>query len=114
MLRNRAGRLLWLSVPAASSPVGGGLIKLGHGSTWAAVSVGVAPFALCALLYATFIVGYLAAVLRYVCSGTDGQRAMERLIIVSARAVVTVLTLESGGRAGGQPRRGLSFPRSPR
>ncbi|HEY1623976.1 MAG TPA: hypothetical protein VGG16_09260 [Streptosporangiaceae bacterium] len=114
MRRNPVRRLLWLSLPAVSSPVGGGLIKLGHGSTWAAVSVAVAPYVVCALLYATFIVGYLAAVLRYVCSGADGQQAMERLITVSANAVVSILTLEPGARAAEQPRKELSSPRSPR
>jgi hypothetical protein len=97
-----------------SSPVGGGLIKLGHGSTWAAVSVCVAPYAVCALLYTVFIIGYLAAVLRYVCSGEDGQRAMERLITVSANAVVTILTLQANNHAGERPRTELSLPRSPR
>ena len=47
----------WLYVPAVSSPIGGGLIKIGHGSTWAAVTVGVAPYAICAMLYVVFVVG---------------------------------------------------------
>jgi hypothetical protein len=102
----------WLYVPAVSSPIGGGLIKLGHGSTWAAVAVGVAPYAVCVLLYLVFVVGYLAAVLRYVCAGPDGQEAMERLITVSANAVVAILTLRLF--AGGTPRRGLSSQHLPR
>jgi|SRR6266851_738134 len=83
----------WLYVPAVSSPIGGGLIKLGHGSTWAAASVGTAPYAVCALLYSIFVIGYLAAVLRYLCADAAGQQAMERLITVSANAVVSILTL---------------------
>jgi len=35
-------------LPAASSPIGGGLIKLGPGSTRAVVAVGMAPYAVCA------------------------------------------------------------------
>jgi hypothetical protein len=87
----------WLYLPAVSSPVGGGLVKLGHGSTWAAVSVGVAPYAVCALLYVVFVIGYLAAVLRFLCAGTEGQQAMARLIDVSADAVVSILTLSRRG-----------------
>src|SRR5579872_5303390 len=70
----------WLYVPAASGPIGGGLIKLGHGDTAAAVTVAVAPYAVCALLYTVFVVGYLGALVRYLCAGTAGQHAMERLI----------------------------------
>jgi hypothetical protein len=83
----------WLYASAASGPIGGGLIKLGHGSNWAAVGVGVAPYAICALLYSVFMIGYLAAVLRYLFSGPAGQQSMERLITVSANAIVSVLTL---------------------
>jgi hypothetical protein len=101
----------WLYVPAVSSPIGGGLIKLGRGSTWAAVAVGVAPYAVCVLLYLVFVLGYLAAVMRYLCAGPDGQEAMERLITVSANAVVSILTLRTF--AGGMPRTGLSSRRLP-
>jgi len=83
----------WLYVPAASGPIGGGLIKLGHGDTAAAVTVAVAPYAVCALLYTVFVVGYLGALVRYLCAGTAGQHAMERLIATSANAVVAILTL---------------------
>lgn len=84
----------WL-LPAASGPIGGGLIKLGHGGTAAAVTVAVAPYAVCALLYAVFVVGYLGALVRYLCAGTAGQQAMERLIATSANAVVAILTLSA-------------------
>lgn len=85
----------WLYVPAVSSPIGGGLIKLGHGSTFAAASVGLAPYAVCASLYAVFVVSYLAAVVRYLCADAAGQQAMERFITVSANAVVAILTLNA-------------------
>jgi len=81
----------WLYLPAASCPIGGGLIELGHGGTWAAVVVGAAPYAVYGLLYAVFGIVHLAAALRYLCAGPDGQQAMERLIEVSAGAVVTIL-----------------------
>jgi hypothetical protein len=91
-----AKRLLshgWLYIPAVSSPVGGGLIKIAHGSTWAAVAVGTAPYAICAMLYLLFVIGYLAALMRYMCAKSGGQEAMERLITVSANAIVSILTL---------------------
>jgi hypothetical protein len=90
-----AKRLLahgWLYIPAVSSPVGGGLIKLGHGSTWAAAAVGTAPYVICAFLYAVFVIGYLAAVTRCLLKSGE-QEAMERLITVSANAIVAILTL---------------------
>lgn len=96
MTTRPAKRLLshgWLYIPAVSSPVGGGLIKIGHGSTWAAVVVGAAPYAICAMLYVVFVIGYLAALIRYMCAGPAGQEAMERLITVSANAIVSILTL---------------------
>jgi len=83
----------WLYIPAVSSPVGGGLIKIGHGSTWAAFAVGIAPYAICAMLYVLFVIGYLAALMRYMCAKSGGQEAMERLITVSANAIVSILTL---------------------
>jgi hypothetical protein len=78
---------------AAAAPVGGGLIKLGGGSTWAATLVGAAPYAVYVLACLVFLLGYTTAVLRYVCSGEKGQESMERLITLSANAVVAILTL---------------------
>jgi hypothetical protein len=98
-----AKRLLahgWLYVPAAAGPIGGGMIKIGGGNSWAAVAVGVAPYAVCLLLYLVFVIGYLAAVTRYLCSDHAGQEAMERLITVSANSVVAILTLKRAGLPG--------------
>ena len=92
----RPRRLLargWFYVPAVSSPIGGGMIKLGRGSTLAAVAVGLAPYAVCALLLAVFVVGYLAALARYLWARPGEHEAMERLITVSANAVISILTL---------------------
>lgn len=92
----RPRRLLargWFYVPAASSPIGGGMIKLGRGSTLAAAAVGLAPYAICGLLLGVFVVGYLAALARYLWAQPGEQEAMERLIMVSANAVVSILTL---------------------
>lgn len=69
------------------------MIKLGHGSTPAAVAVGLAPYAVCALMLTIFVVGYLAALARYLWAQPEQQKAMERLIMVSANAVVSILTL---------------------
>jgi hypothetical protein len=83
----------WLYVPAASSPIGGGLIKVGQGSTWAAVAVGIAPYAVCALLFTVFVIGYLAALTRCLCAKPEQQEIRERLITVSANAIVSIMTL---------------------
>jgi hypothetical protein len=82
----------WAFVPAASGPVGGGMLKLGHGSATAALAVALAPYALWALLLSVFVVGYLAALARCIWR-TGDQEAMERMIMVSACAVVSILTL---------------------
>jgi hypothetical protein len=83
----------WAYTSAAAAPIGGGLIKLGRGSTLAAVAVGLAPYAIYGLLLAVFMIGYLAALARYLCAGPDGQEAMERLMVTSANAIVSILTL---------------------
>jgi hypothetical protein len=83
----------WLYLPAVAGPIGGGLIKVGGGNVWAAVVVGVAPYAICALAYSVFLIGYLTALVRYVWSGPDAQESMERLITISVNSVVGILTL---------------------
>ena len=96
MTARQARRLLahgGLYLPAASSPIGGGLIKLGQGSTWAAVAVGMAPYAVCALLFTVFVIGHLAALIRCLCAKPEQQEIRERLITVSANAIVSIMTL---------------------
>ncbi len=83
----------WLYAPAASGPVGGGLIKIGGGDTWAAVLVAIPPYVLCGLIDLVFVVGFLAGLVRFMFAGAQGQRDMERLIRVSAAAVVAIRTL---------------------
>jgi hypothetical protein len=83
----------WLYIPAVSGPVGGGLIKLGHGGTWAAVAVGTAPYVICTLLYSVFMIGYLAALIRYLCAKPEEREALLRFITVSANSIVSILTL---------------------
>jgi hypothetical protein len=55
--------------------------------------VGLAPYAIYGLLLAVFMIGYLAALARYLCAGPEGQEAMERLMVTSANAIVSILTL---------------------
>jgi hypothetical protein len=69
------------------------MLKASGGSTWSAIVVATAPYAISALLCFLFAIGFLAAVGRYLCSNSDGQDAMERLIRLSANAVVSILTL---------------------
>jgi hypothetical protein len=77
----------------APGPIGGGLVKLGRGSTVAAVAVGLAPYAIWVLLVAVFVIGYIAALTRFLWAKPEEQDAMERLIMISANAVVSILTL---------------------
>ena len=67
------------------------------------MAVGLVPYAVWALLIAVFAVGYLAALARFLCAGPGGADALERLVLVSANAVVAILTLTS---AEGLPRYG--------
>jgi hypothetical protein len=83
----------WLCASAAAGPIGGGLIKLGRGSTMAAVTVSLAPYALLGLLLLVFAVGYFAALSRYLCAGSEGQEAMKHLMMISVNAIVSILTL---------------------
>ncbi|HEX3924644.1 MAG TPA: hypothetical protein VHY31_20335 [Streptosporangiaceae bacterium] len=96
MTEPHAKRLLargWVYVPAVSGPIGGGLIKLCRGSTWAAAAVGLAPYVIWGFLIVMFVIGYFAALLRCLRANADEQDAMERLIAISANAVVSILTL---------------------
>jgi hypothetical protein len=90
--RKSAPRWYYL-LPEAAAPIGGGLIKIGQASTWAAVSVGLAPYVIVAALYALFVIGYVPAVICYLCSDHDRQDAVDRLITTSANAIVSLLTL---------------------
>jgi hypothetical protein len=65
--------------------------------------VALAPYAVLGLLLLIFAAGYLAALARYLCAGPDGQEAMERLVVLSANAIVSILTLTAAAppsRAG--------------
>jgi hypothetical protein len=86
--RRLPGRGWAASAPAVSGPVGGGLIKLGGGSTTAAVTVALAPYAVYGLLLAAFLLAFVAALVRCMRAGPGGEAAMERLINLSAAAVV--------------------------
>jgi hypothetical protein len=57
------------------------------------VAVGLAPYAVWAVLLVVFVVGYLAALGRFLCAGAGGEDALERLVVVSVNAVVSILTL---------------------
>lgn len=94
----------WLYLPAVSGPIGGGLIKLGGGSTWAAAVVGAAPYAVCVLAYSVFLIGYMTALIRYICSGPEAQESMERLIAISANSIVGILTLTRVTLPGRRPK----------
>jgi hypothetical protein len=82
----------WLYLPAVAGPISGVMIQLGGGSIWIAALVGTAPYALYMVPYSAFLIGYIAVVIRWVC-GPQTQESMERLILLSANAVVGLLTL---------------------
>lgn len=102
--KNRLLEHGWLYVPAASGPIGGGMIKLGGGNTFAAVAVATTPYALFGLMYLVFVIGYVTAVARYVWSGPEGQEAMGQLITVSTNAIVSILTLTRAQTASARAR----------
>ena len=79
----------WLALPSACCPIGGGLMKLGHGSTLAALLLGVAPYVIYVLVYCLFGVGFLFAALRYLWTGKPQQD----FIATWSSAIVAVLTL---------------------
>jgi hypothetical protein len=78
----------WL-LPGACCPIGGGLIKIGHGTTLAALALGIAPYVMYALVYCLFGVGFLFAALRYLWTG----KSQQDFISTWSSAVVSVLTL---------------------
>jgi hypothetical protein len=80
-------------LPAVSGPAGGGAIKLGGGSTTAAVAVALAPYAVYTLLLAAFLLAFAAALVRCIRAGPGGEEAMERLVNVTVAAIVSVITL---------------------
>jgi hypothetical protein len=80
-------------LPEVAAPLGGGLLKVGRASTWAAVTIGLAPYVILASLYALFIIGYVPAVICYLSASQDRQDAADRLITTSADAIVSLLTL---------------------
>lgn len=79
-------------LPAVGAPVGGGLMKIGHANVWAAISVGLAPYAIFVIVYVLFAIGYVPAVICFLCSGRQRQDALTRLITTSANALVAMLT----------------------
>jgi hypothetical protein len=91
--RTRRSAYSWRYVlPATGAPIGGGLMKIGHASAWAAISVGLAPFVILVVIYVFFAIGYLPAVICFLCSGRDRQDAIVRLITASTNAMVALLT----------------------
>lgn len=100
-------------LPEVAAPLGGGLIKLGHASTWAAVSVGLAPYVLLAALYGVFLIGYTPAVIYYLCS-KNKQEAAEQLITTTTNAIVALLTLTPPPNCSRRTRRSGTQPAQPR
>lgn len=88
-------------LPEVAAPLGGGLIKLGQASTWAAVSVGLAPYVLLATLYAVFLIGYTPAMICSLYFADNKHEAAEQLITTTADAIVALLTLTPPGNRNG-------------
>jgi hypothetical protein len=92
-------------LPEVAAPIGGGLIKIGQASTWAAVSVGLAPYMIIAAMYTIFMLEHVPATICYLCSDRERQDAIDRLITTSANAIVALLTLtpaDSSANRGAQ------------
>jgi hypothetical protein len=114
--RTRARRLnpnWYFLLPEVAAPVGGGLIKLGQASTWAAVSVGLAPYVLLAALYAVFVIGYAPAVICSLYFADNKHEAAEQLITTSASVIVALLTLTPPGDKSSMQRPGRSSTQIP-
>lgn len=100
----------WLPISACCGSIAGGLIKLGHGSNLTALVVAIAPCAVCALLYCFFGLAFLAATLRFLCTG----KSQEEFIATTANAVVAILTRvpmtarRNADAEGQEPSRALS------
>lgn len=92
-------------LPEVAAPLGGGLIKLGRASTWAAVSVGLAPYVLLAALYAVFLIGYTPAVICSLYFADDKQTAAEQLITTTACAIVALVTFTPPAKNSSRPQR---------
>ena len=60
----------------------------------------MAPYAVRALPFSVFAIGYLAALIRCLCAKPAEQEAMERLITVSANAIVAILTFTAATLPG--------------
>jgi hypothetical protein len=88
-------------LPAVSCPAGGGAIKLGGGSTTAAVAVALAPYAVYGLLLTMLLLTFVAALARCIRAGPGGEEAMERLVNVAVMAIVSVLTLRVPSTSAG-------------
>jgi hypothetical protein len=105
MTMDKLGRRLlargWLYLPAVSGPIGATMVKLGGGSVWTAAVVGAVPYAVCALPYSAFFIGYVTVLIRWVC-GPQTQESMERLIVLSANCAVGLLTLTRVATPGHQ------------
>jgi len=85
-------------LPATGTPIGGGLMKMGHASTLAGAGVALAPLVILIIVYIFFAVGYIPAVICFLRSGRDQQDAKTRqdaithLIATSTNAMVALLT----------------------
>jgi acetyl-CoA carboxylase alpha subunit len=95
--RTRRTATNWrFALPEVTAPAGGALFKvIGHTSTWAAIGVGLAPYAVCMFRYAIFLVLQVSAEICYLCSSESRQEAIHNLMVLTTNSLVSlqILTL---------------------
>lgn len=84
-----------MATPAGGA-LGGALFKeIGHTSIWAAIGVGLAPYAVSTFRHAIFLVLHVPVEICYLCSSESRQKALRHLIVLSTNSLVSlqILTL---------------------
>jgi predicted ferric reductase len=78
----------------AGGALGGALFKeIGHTSIWAAIGVGLAPYAVSTFRYAIFLVLHVPVEICYLCSSKSRQEALRHLIVLSTNSLVSLQSL---------------------
>src|ERR1700752_2317316 len=85
-------------LPEVATPAGGALggalfKEIGHTSIWAAIGVGLAPYAVSTFRHAIFLVLHVPVEICYLCSSKSRQEALRHLIVLSTNSLVSLQSL---------------------
>jgi predicted ferric reductase len=79
-----------VATPACGA-LGGALFKeIGHTSIWAAVGVGLAPYALSMFRHLILLIFHVPAEIFYLCSSESRQEAIRHLMVLSTNSLVSL------------------------